>query len=254
MPGGRPNQFFPLMENFGRVHAYLLDDGDGLTLIDSLRDRGGKVILETMAREGYSPADLRRIVLTHAHPTHVNGAAALKRLSGAPVFGPLEELDIFEGRRPSNRTTWIPRRPFRLLPQQFLLNLQNVSWRAGVRPRFLNVEPVEIDHCIERDDEQIGPVLTIRTPGHSPGSTSFYWPETETLFAGDTVVTWPKFEPGWLGLTENRGQNLASLRRLVDLFESRGWEIKTFAAGHGAPLYSQNGLVDLKALIAAYSD
>ncbi|HLE14947.1 MAG TPA: MBL fold metallo-hydrolase, partial [Anaerolineales bacterium] len=154
MPNTEPVRFFPLTENFGRVHAYLLEDGDGLTLIDSLRDRGGKVILEAMARSGYFPAELRRIILTHAHPTHVNGAAALKRLSGAPVFGPVEELDIFEGRRPSNRTTWVPHRPFRILPQQFLLNLQNVLWNAGIRPRLLNVEPVQIDHCIEGDDEQ----------------------------------------------------------------------------------------------------
>jgi glyoxylase-like metal-dependent hydrolase (beta-lactamase superfamily II) len=243
------NIFYPMMENFGRVHAYLLDDGDGLTVIDSLRDKQGRVIFETMQRLGRKPDELRRIILTHAHPTHVNGAAALQAASGAPVFGPIEELDIFEGRAPSNRTTWVPHRPWRILPQQILLNLQNALWNAGIRPALLNVKPVKIDHLIEKDDEQIGPVITIRTPGHSPGSTSFYWPETATLFAGDTVVTWPKFEPGWVGLTENMAQNKASLRRLVKLFEERGWPIRAFAAGHGAPVATDDGVADLKRLL-----
>jgi glyoxylase-like metal-dependent hydrolase (beta-lactamase superfamily II) len=242
------------MESFGRVHAYLLEDGEGLTLIDSLRDKQGKVIFEALERLGRSPADLRRIILTHAHPTHVNGAAALKEASRAPVYAPFAELDIFEGQRPSNRTTWIPRRPYRLLPQQFLLNLQNVLWNAGICPPVLKGRPVKIDHRIEGDGQHIGPVIAFHTPGHSPGSTAFYWPEKATLFAGDIVVTWPVFEPGWKGLTEDYAQNLASLRRLVAIFEEHGWPIRNFAAGHGAPLARQDGMGDLKQLIASYSN
>jgi glyoxylase-like metal-dependent hydrolase (beta-lactamase superfamily II) len=245
-------KFYPLMESFGRVHAYLLDDGEGLTLIDSLRDKQGKVIFEALKSLGRSPADVQRIILTHAHPTHVNGAAALKEASKAPVYAPVREQAIFEGRRPSNRTTWVPQRPYRLLPQQFLLNLQNVLWNSGQRPDILNVRPVQIDHLIENDNQTIGPVIAFNTPGHSPGSTSFYWPETATLFAGDIIVTWPIVEPGWKGLTENYAENLATLRRLVTLFEGRGWQIRKFACGHGPPLAVEDGLGEIKRLLARY--
>jgi glyoxylase-like metal-dependent hydrolase (beta-lactamase superfamily II) len=243
-------KFYPLMESFGRVHAYLIDDGEGLTVIDSLRDKGGKVIFEALQSLGRSPKDVRRIILTHAHPTHVNGAAALKAASGAPIYAPAPELEVFEGRRPCNPTTWVPKRPLRLLPQQFLLNLQNFLWVRGSRPAWLNVQPVKVDHIIEKDDQYIGELITFRTPGHSPGSTSFYWPQTGTLFAGDIVVTWPIFEPGWKGLTENYPQNLAALQRLVTIFEGRGWQIRHFAAGHGAPLATEDGLADIKRLLA----
>ena len=245
-------RFYPLMEDFGRVHAYLLDDGQGLTLIDSLRDKNGKVIFDALKAIGRSPRDLRRIILTHAHPTHVNGAAAMQELSQAPVYGPVQEQEIFEGRRPSGHTTWVPKRPLRLLPQQVLLNLQHALWNIGSRPAILNVRPVRIDHPIDSREQQIGPLVALHTPGHSPGSTSFYWPETATLFAGDIIVTWPVVEPGWKGLTENYAENLASLRWLAALFEQRGWPIRNIAAGHGAPIAVDDGVQTIKDLLRRY--
>jgi len=47
---------------------------------------------------------LRRIVLTHSHPTHVKWSAVLKRASGAREFATFEEQDIIEGRRPSKHS------------------------------------------------------------------------------------------------------------------------------------------------------
>jgi glyoxylase-like metal-dependent hydrolase (beta-lactamase superfamily II) len=242
-------RFLPIWHSFGRVHAYLLDDGDGLTLIDALLDVHARSILSAIESLGRHPADLRQIILTHGHPTHVKGAAILKEASRAPVYAPIEEQDIIEGHRPSNRTTLFPRRPWRILPQQYLLNLQNILWKLHIRPAILNIPPVKVDRSIVGDFEQIGPVMTFRTPGHSPGSTSFYWPETATLFTGDALVTWPKLELGWRGLTESRAQNLASIRRLVAVFEKRQWPIRRFASGHGSPYITQDGLADFKRLL-----
>ena len=55
----------------GRVHAYLLEDDDGLTLIDTLSADNGAEVLRALARIGRGVTDLRRIVLTHAHRSHV---------------------------------------------------------------------------------------------------------------------------------------------------------------------------------------
>ncbi len=243
-------KFIPIWHSFGRVHCYLLDDGDELTLIDALLDINAKSILNAIESLGRQPSDLHQIILTHGHPTHVKGAKLLKEVSHAPVYAPIEEQDIIEGYRPSNRTTLIPRRPWRILPQQYLLNLQNILWKVRIRPAILNVPPVKVDRSIVGDFEQIGPVATFRTPGHSPGSTSFYLPETATLFTGDALVTWPKLELGWRGLTENRPQNLASIRRLVAVFEKRQLPIRRFASGHGSPYTTEDGLADFKRLLA----
>ena len=69
----------------GRVRAYLLDDGQALTLIDTLYDDDGNVVLAEIEKIGKRPADLKQIILTHAHKSHVGGVAALKKASGAAV-------------------------------------------------------------------------------------------------------------------------------------------------------------------------
>jgi hypothetical protein len=48
----------------GNVHAFLLDDGQGLTLIDTLYDDDGSVVLAEIAAMGRKPADLKQ---DHTH-------------------------------------------------------------------------------------------------------------------------------------------------------------------------------------------
>ena len=50
----------------GRVHAYLLDDGDALTLIDTLYDDDGARIVRAIQQIGRQITDLKHIVITHA--------------------------------------------------------------------------------------------------------------------------------------------------------------------------------------------
>ena len=91
-------------------------------------------------------------------------------------------------------------------------------------------------------------------PGTFSRQRFLYWPDTATLFVGDVLVTWPKLELGWRGLTEYMPQNLASVRRMVAVFESRGWPIRRFASGHGSPYTTQDGLADFKRLLAKMPD
>ncbi len=243
-------ELYPLQERLGRVGAYLLDDDNEMTLIDSLGKADGRTVLAELARLNRDITELQRIILTHGHVTHMKGAAALKAKAGAEVFAAAEEKDVIEGRAPSGRTTLIPRRPFRVLPQQYALNLSNFLWPLGIRPRLVTPPGVQIDHFFE-DGQQIGPIHVIRTPGHSPGSTSFYWPELEILFAGDAVVTWPRYELGWKGLTEDFAENVRSIRKLTETFRTNGWTIRRIATGHGDVRETNDGVEELSELVAA---
>ena len=53
----------------GRV--YLLTEGDGLTLIDASIPSAGDKILAQLAKAGHKPTDVKRVLITHAHPDHV---------------------------------------------------------------------------------------------------------------------------------------------------------------------------------------
>ena len=171
----------------GHVHAFLLDDGQSLTLIDTLYDDDGKVVLDEIAAIGKKPADLTHIILTHAHKSHVGGLAALKQASGATVCSHPWEVDIIAGRRKATRVSAIPRKPLAVYQLQLGLAL-------GLGKHT----PCEVDQRLKVGD-RIGPLEVIETPGHTPGSLSFWWKERRALFAGDVIATWPEFAAGWPG-------------------------------------------------------
>src|SRR5688572_2812070 len=102
----------------GNVHAFLLDDGDGLTLIDTLYDDDGSVVLAEIAQMGRTPADLKQIILTHAHKSHVGGLAALKKASGATVSSHEWEVDIIAGRRKATPVSLVPKKPLAVVHLQ----------------------------------------------------------------------------------------------------------------------------------------
>ena len=196
------------------MHAFLLDWGEGLTLIDTLSSDTGEVVLAEMARLGRPVGDLKRIVLTHAHRSHVRGAARLRELSGAQVIANAWEGGSSPASAPRRRPA-SPRRPLRVYQLQFGLNVgYYVERYLHRRPAFVSFPACEPDRTIG-DGDMIGPLQVIHTPGHTDGSMSFYWPAQRALFTGDVVVTWPRLEAGWQGLSTDMDANRRSLSQLA---------------------------------------
>ena len=68
------------------INSYALVGDDGaVTLVDCGVKRAPARIVRGLAAIGKHPADVTRIVLTHAHPDHVGGAAEVARRTGAPL-------------------------------------------------------------------------------------------------------------------------------------------------------------------------
>jgi glyoxylase-like metal-dependent hydrolase (beta-lactamase superfamily II) len=203
----------------GHVHAFLLDDGDGLTLIDTLYDTDGHRVLEQIQALGKAATDLKRIVLTHAHRSHLGGLAALQKASGARVYSHAWEADIIAGEREAQRVSPLPRSPLRV----YYLQL-------GLALGFGKHPPCPVDETLKAGDH-VGPLQVMPTPGHTPGSLSFYWPQRRLLIVGDIIATWPRLEPGWRGFTLNFKESRNSLGVLTDVGDA-----EILAVGHGEPL------------------
>lgn len=62
----------------GLVNTYLLETAGGLTLIDTGFPRDTAKIIRGIIASGRPPRDVRHILITHAHPDHIGGAAALR--------------------------------------------------------------------------------------------------------------------------------------------------------------------------------
>jgi glyoxylase-like metal-dependent hydrolase (beta-lactamase superfamily II) len=156
------------------VNQYLIVDADGLTLIDAGMDRRAAKILDAIARLGYSPADLQRIVITHADGDHAGGLAALKAASGARVLAsPVEAAALEAGR--ASRELKVP---------------APIRWLLALAPWF-KIVPVPIEERV--GDGQVLPALgglrVVETPGHTPGHISLYAPAAGILFAGDSLIS-----------------------------------------------------------------
>jgi glyoxylase-like metal-dependent hydrolase (beta-lactamase superfamily II) len=202
----------------GRVRAFLLDTGGELTLVDTLFEDDASGVLGAVRALGRSPRDLRRVVLTHAHRSHLGGLATLKRETGATVLAHEWEADIVAGDRPAQSVGLKPTRPFRTYPFQVGIFLG--------RPRH---RPAEVDELVTEGDA-VGPLRVLHTPGHSPGHLAFWWEERRLLIAGDAIATWPRFEAGWPAFNLNPEQAGESVGRMVALAP------RLVGVGHGDPL------------------
>ncbi len=206
----------------GHVHAFLLDDGTDLTLIDTLFDTDARRVTDRIGSIGRSAEDLKHIVLPHAHRSHLGGLATLKGLSGAAVYSHAWEADIVAGERTAQPVTPVPMRPLSTYWRVYYLQLGAALGR-GKHP------PCPVDATLE-DGDKVGPVRVLHTPGHTPGHLAFWWPERRILFAGDAIATYPVFGAGWPAFMLNPTQHRASLRRMAEL------DTEVLAVGHGDPV------------------
>jgi glyoxylase-like metal-dependent hydrolase (beta-lactamase superfamily II) len=147
------------------VNAYLVQEDDGLTLIDGLSGNQSKRILAAATAIG---APIKRIVLTHAHPDHVGAIDALVAqlpdvafIVGAREARSMGKATLEEG-EPTGGKLWA----------------QNTSGIKRAKPTRL----VE-------DGDTIGSLRVIATPGHSLGHISLLDERDGTAFCGDVFST-----------------------------------------------------------------
>lgn len=201
----------------GRVHAFLAETGGELALVDTLWDADARLVLEAIARLGRRPSDLTRIAITHGHRSHLGGAAALKRATGARICAHPAEADILAGERRAQRVP-LTLRPLRLIP-----------FRLGLALGFPKHPPFPVDEPLA-DGDALGPFEVVHAPGHSPGHLAFWWPERRALIAGDAIATWPSVDAGWPDFQLDPAAHERSLRRMAAL------EPLVVGVGHGDPL------------------
>jgi glyoxylase-like metal-dependent hydrolase (beta-lactamase superfamily II) len=205
----------------GHVHAYLIDDGQGLTLIDTLFNSDASVVLDGLKEAGKQVTDIRNIILTHAHRSHIGGLATLKKLSNATVYSHEWEEDIISGKRKATPVSLWPKAPLQVYSLQLGLAL-------GLKPHV----PCPVDKAL-KDGDHVGALEIVGVPGHTPGCLAFYWRERQALIVGDVVVTWPTITPGWPGLTLDNAENFKQVGKLADASSA-----EILCVGHGEPLPS----------------
>ena len=196
------------ISRFGFVNAYLVEEDDGLTVIDTLLPRSAKPILAAAAGR-----PIRRIALTHAHGDHVGSLDALAdELPGVEVLI-------------SARDARLLAKDMTLAPEEQQGKLRGSYPGTKTRPTR-EVAP----------GERIGSLEVVAAPGHTPGHVAFLDSRDGTLYCGDAystlggVATTAKVNPRFplpTTATWHRPTALESAKALRALEPSR------LAPGHG---------------------
>lgn len=157
-----------LVWNEGSKVAVLVDAG-----------LGTRAIIDFLKSE---ELQLEAILITHAHPDHIAGAADLAEATGADVY--LHEIEI---------------QALDMMPQAMLAMLGIEDLRKPT-----DMKPLAGGQTLELAGLQI---KVLHTPGHSPGSTSFLI--DGALFDGDLVFR------GSIGRTDFPGGDFEALMNSV---------------------------------------
>ena len=154
----------------GYSRAYVFEDEDGLTLVDTLWDEDAHLILQYLWSIGRTPADIAHIAMTHAHRSHLGGLATMRALSGATVHCHAAEAPIIEGRRPAAKISLWPPLPVELVPFR-------VASQLGLQPHV----PCEVDRKDLVEGSTVGSLKVLHLPGHTPGNLAFSWDDDRVL-------------------------------------------------------------------------
>ncbi|HYZ15454.1 MAG TPA: MBL fold metallo-hydrolase [Candidatus Acidoferrum sp.] len=165
------------------INGYLLEDGDGYTLIDCgwKADDVFAALQQGLAEHGVALGDIRRLLITHYHFDHY-GLAGTLLAAGVPSLA-MHALDWeiarMHGRDPVAADVaadaWIERNGLRV-EESLEDELQH--------RRYDLVAPTELID----DGERIGRLTAVWTPGHSPGHLCFHDLVSGRLFSGDHVL------------------------------------------------------------------
>ena len=148
------------------------------------------------------------ILATHGHLDHLWGAAWACEQWQTPVL--MHEADI---------------------PMAKAMQAQYDLFGIGGTPVPFPLEPLPLNPSIHHSaaEPRLIPSLKIlSTPGHTPGSVCFYFPEDGVLFSGDTL-----FQMGY-GRTDLPGGDIQQLWHSLDLLLALPPETVVYP-GHGAP-------------------
>jgi hydroxyacylglutathione hydrolase len=155
-------------------HVFLIDGGDELAVVDTGAGMGAERILENVRADGFDPARIRQIVLTHAHVDHAGGVARLKGMLDNPAV--LASAVCSDWIRNGDE-------------QKVSLD---VAKKASFYPADYVLEPCPVDgELADGDAIRIGDLslTVVDTPGHADGHISLLLERggERTLFSADAV-------------------------------------------------------------------
>ncbi len=234
----------PLPFKLDHINLWLLEDGDGWTIVDTgICTDEVKAAWEALFTGAMAGRSVKRVVVTHFHPDHAGLAGWLTERFDAPLVMPLTEWTF--GRMLSLDGQDQSQEAFKKFYRRAGFSkdmMEAVSRRAGGYKNIVSPIPAAFERISDGDSIEIGgrKWRMIVGRGHSPEHACLYCDEADVLISGDQVL--PKISPNvsvWPQEPEGRplGLFIDTIARLRDqvggdplVLPSHNWPFKGFHA------------------------
>lgn len=204
------------------VNAYLVEDGEAVTLVDSGIPYDHRKLVGGLDQIGYAASDLDRVLVTHYDFDHVGGLGRLPRFDGTIYAGAPDAPLVAGDRMPDWRTH------------------KGFSQRVTSPLLSSPADPVES----VADGDTVGSFTVYHTPGHTSGHVCYVSEFLSVAFLGDLVrESGGRLDASPWIMSEDTDQVRASIRRLAA--EAPDFEVA--AMGHGVP-FREHGSQRLREL------
>lgn len=209
--------------NLRIANVYIVKGEKKTVVVDTGQAGKAEAIVAALKKLGVAPQDVSLILLTHAHIDHAGSAAALQKLTGAPLAVHAADSEMLQ--RGHNGV------------------MQPLGFEARLLYNFISVPFPKSKADLFVDENTDLSAFGIRgrilhTPGHSAGSISVLLDDGSAI-AGDLLrggflggaAFWhiPRY-PYFLYNVADKAEVRASVRKLLDAGAQR------FYVGHGGPM------------------
>jgi len=179
----------------------LIDPGHIIT--PYLREPAYDMLARDIQQDGMRLEDIGLVILTHAHPDHVEASGIFKEKSQAKIAIHKDDVKLYK------------------------------TYGGEGIDITLEEGPLNADNLVRENLE------VFRTPGHSPGHISVYWPAEKALAVGDVIFYRST------GRVDLPGGDPAMLKQSIDKLS--GLDVEYLLCGHP---YGHPGVIQGKNEIA----